>query len=95
MTSAWAQRQVELLSNCMVSPDVFNHMVDRLRDFVVPSQQALETDASQRTVHLYLQGLLSHLQRKNAEEIATWVDVERQIIQDFICMVSSTYCEFC
>ena len=35
-------------------------------------------------MHLYLQGLLSHLQRKNAEEIATLVDVERQLIQDFI-----------
>jgi SRSO17 transposase len=35
-------------------------------------------------VHLYLQGLLSHLPRKNAEDIATFVDVERQVIQDFI-----------
>ena len=38
MTPAWAQRQEELLSDCIVSPDVFNHMVDRLRDCVVPSQ---------------------------------------------------------
>jgi SRSO17 transposase len=35
-------------------------------------------------VHLYLQGLLSPLERKNAEKIATFVDVERQGIQDFI-----------
>ena len=35
-------------------------------------------------LHLYLQGLLSHLPGKNAEDIATFVDVERQIIQDFI-----------
>src|SRR5882762_8851240 len=35
-------------------------------------------------MHLYLQGLLSHLPRKNAEAIAAWVDVERQVIQDFI-----------
>ncbi len=35
-------------------------------------------------MHLYLQGLLSHLPRKNAEDIATWVDVERQVLQDFI-----------
>jgi SRSO17 transposase len=33
---------------------------------------------------LYLQGLLSHLERKNAEKIATFIDVERQVIQDFI-----------
>jgi hypothetical protein len=26
MTSAWAQRQVELLSDCVVSPDPFNQL---------------------------------------------------------------------
>jgi hypothetical protein len=51
---------------------------------VVPYQRALETEASQRNVHLYLQGLLSHLPRKNAEDIATFVDVERQVLQDFL-----------
>ena len=84
MTPAWAQRKDELLSDCIVSPDVFNQMVDRLGEFVVPYQQAIETEAGQHPMHLYLQGLLSHLQRKNAEEIATWVNVERQVIQDFI-----------
>jgi hypothetical protein len=34
MTLAWAQRQEALLRDCIVSPDVFNSMVDRLRDFV-------------------------------------------------------------
>jgi SRSO17 transposase len=59
-------------------------MVNRLGEFGVPYQQALETEADQHPMHLYLQGLLSHLQRKNAEEIAAWVEVERQVIQDFI-----------
>ena len=84
MTPAWAQRQEELLRDCIVSPDVFIHMVDRLGEFVVPYQHALETEAGQRHVHLYLQGLLSHLPRKNAEEIAALVDVERQVMQEFI-----------
>jgi len=35
-------------------------------------------------VHLYLAGLLSHLDRKNAEKIAALVDVERLVIQEFI-----------
>jgi len=43
MTPAWAQRQAELLSDCLVSPDVFQHMVDRLRDFVVPYQLLQES----------------------------------------------------
>jgi len=68
----------------MVSPDVFQQMVDRLGEFVVPYQHALETEAGQRNVHLYLQGLLSHLPGKNAEDIATCVDVQRQVLQAFI-----------
>src|SRR5262245_65748527 len=84
MTPAWAQRQKELLRDCVVSPDVFRHMVDRLGEFVAPYQQALETKANQRNVHLYLQGLLSHLPRKNAEDIATLVDVERLVLQAVI-----------
>ncbi len=84
MTPAWAQRREEMLSDCLVSPDVFNQMVDRLDEFVVPYQQALVTEADQHPMHLYLQGLLSHLPRKNAEDIAAWVDVERQVMQDFI-----------
>ena len=84
MIPAWAQRREAMLSDCLVSPDVFHQMVDRLGEFVVPYQQALVTEADPHPMHLYLQGLLSHLPRKNAEDIAAWVDVERQVMQDFI-----------
>ena len=76
MALTWAQRREALLSDCIVSPDVFNPMIDRLAEFVVPYQQALETEVAQRNMHLSLQGLLSHLPRKNAEDIATFVDVQ-------------------
>ena len=84
MTPAWAQRHDALLRDCIVSPDVFNSMVDRLGAFVVPYQQALETAAAQRNVHLYLTGLLSHLPRKKAEDIAALVAVERLVLQEFV-----------
>jgi SRSO17 transposase len=84
MHTVWAQRREEVLRDCLVSPDVFTQMVERLGAFVVPYQHALETEASGCHGHLYLQGLLSPLERKNAEKLATFVDVERQIIQDFI-----------
>ena len=71
MTPARTQRQEAFLRDCIVSPDVFDHMVERLRDFAVPYQHALETEAGKRNVSLYLQGLLSHLPRKNAEDIAS------------------------
>ncbi len=81
MTPAWALRQEELLRDCIVSPEVFKPMVDRLGEFVAPYQHALETEAGKRHLHLYLAGLLSHLNRKNAEAIATLVDVERAVMQ--------------
>src|ERR1700739_3366505 len=84
MSTGWARRREELLSDCLVPPDVFILMVDRLSEFVAPYQQALETEAGQHSMHLYLQGLLSHVDRKNAETIAALVAVERQVIQDFI-----------
>ena len=31
----WAQRQKEVLSDCLVSPDVFTQMVERLAEFVI------------------------------------------------------------
>jgi SRSO17 transposase len=84
MARMWTQRREALLSDCIVSPDVFTPMIDRLAAFVVPYQQAMETEAAQRNMHLYLQGLLSHLPSKNAEDIGTFVDIERQVIQAFI-----------
>ena len=59
-------------------------MIDRLAEFVAPYQQTMKTETAQRNLHLYLQGLLSHLPSKNAEDIATFVDVERLVIQEFI-----------
>jgi hypothetical protein len=84
MISAWALRQEELLGDCVVSPHVFAPIIDRLRDFVLPYQHCLEIEAEKRNVHLYLEGLLSHLPRKNAEEIAVLVDVERLVMQQFV-----------
>src|SRR6266446_1040779 len=84
MTPAWAQRQEALRSDGIVAPDVFDHMVNRLRDCVVPSHRALETAAGQRPVPLSLAGLLSHLDRKKAEKIAALVDVERLVMQECI-----------
>ena len=84
MTPVWAQRREALWRDCLVSPDVFHQMVERLGAFVLPDQQVLETEADPHSLPLSLQGLRSHLPRKNAEAIAVWVDVERQVLQDFI-----------
>jgi C4-dicarboxylate-specific signal transduction histidine kinase len=36
MSTMWAQRREELLSDCLVSPEVFTPLIDRLVEFVVP-----------------------------------------------------------
>ncbi len=36
MRAMWASRQEDLLSDCVVSPHVFDHLLERLDDFVVP-----------------------------------------------------------
>jgi hypothetical protein len=59
MSTMWAQRREALLRDCIVSPDVFHQMVERLGAFVIPYQDALEPETGQHHVHLYLQGLLS------------------------------------
>jgi hypothetical protein len=84
MTPVWAQRREEIWSDCLVSPDIFTQMVDRLAECVVPSRQALETAADPHPMPLSLQGLLSHVARKHAEAITACVDVERQVIHDCI-----------
>ena len=84
MTPTWAQRREDMWSDCLVSPDVFTQMVERLGAFVVPYQQARATEAAQHPMHLSLQGLLSHLPGKHAEDLATCVNVERPVIQDFL-----------
>ena len=59
-------------------------IVDRLGDCVGPYQHALETEAGKRQVPLYLEGLLSRLDRKNAERLAVLGDGERLGLQEFI-----------
>jgi hypothetical protein len=54
MTPVWAQRREALLRDCIVSPDVFSPMLDRLGEFVMPYQQALAEEAGQHHVHRYL-----------------------------------------
>src|SRR4029450_11570842 len=84
MARTWTQRREALLSDCIVSPDVFTPMIDRLSAIVVPYQQAMETEAAPRNMNVSLQGGLSHLPSKNGEDIAAFVDIERQVIQAFI-----------
>jgi SRSO17 transposase len=84
MDRRFESRREEVLANCHVPPAVFNGMMERLVDFAVPFVERLVRPEQREHAQTYLQGLLSDLQRKNAEAIAYRHDEERQGLQTFI-----------
>jgi len=51
MTPAWAQRREELLSDCIVSPDVFHQMGGRVSDLHFPTPHAMLMPPSEGERH--------------------------------------------
>jgi SRSO17 transposase len=84
MERRFESRREEVLADCRVPPAVFNGMVERLVHFAVPFAERLCRPEQREHAQTYLQGLLSDLQRKNAEAIAYRHDEDRQGLQTFI-----------
>ena len=84
MERRFERRREEVLADCQVPPAVFNGMMERLLTFAAPYVQRLCRPEQREHARTYLQGLLSDLQRKNAEAIAYRHDEERQGLQTFI-----------
>jgi SRSO17 transposase len=76
-------RLEELLRAADVAPAVLRGMLPRLKRFLEPFGAAL-TDAQRSHAHHYVAGLVSDLDRKNAEGIAYLHDQERQGLQQFL-----------
>jgi len=77
-------RKAEMLMDCEVSPAVFRDMMTRLEAFAEPFVACLRRPEQRQHTHTYLSGLLSDVERKNAEAIAYRYDEERQGLQTFI-----------
>jgi SRSO17 transposase len=73
----------ELLQDAEVGPAVLRGMLPRLQRFLEPFVASL-TDCQGTHAHHYVAGLVSDLQRKNAEGIAYLHDQERQGLQKFL-----------
>jgi len=84
MERRFESRGEEVLADCQVPPAVFNGMMERLVNFAGPYVQRLCRPEQREHAQTYLQGLLSDLQRKNAEAIAYRHDEDRQGLQTFI-----------
>jgi SRSO17 transposase len=77
-------RKEELVADCQVPPAVFQDMLKRLISFSEAYVARLCRAEQREHTRSYLQGLLSDLQRKNAESIAYRHDEDRQGLQTFI-----------
>src|SRR5512147_1895289 len=76
-------RKEQLLAACQVPPTLFRGVMNRLEDFARPFAASLPGPESRTHSHTYLAGLLSDVERKNAEAIAYRYDLDRQVIQRF------------
>jgi SRSO17 transposase len=77
-------RKEQLLADCQVPPTLLQGVIGRLEDFAMPFAASLPSPESRSHSRTYLAGLLSDVERKNAESIAYRYDLDRQVIQRFI-----------
>jgi len=84
MEPRFQRRKEQLLDGCQVPPTLFDGVIDRLEDFAAPFAASFPSPESRFHTHTYLAGLLSDVERKNAESIAYRYDLDRQVIQRFI-----------
>ena len=84
MEPRFEHRKEQLLAACQVPPTLFRGVISRLETFAQPFVASLPSPESRRHTRTYLAGLLSDLERKNAEAIAYRYDLDRQAIQRFL-----------
>src|SRR5512144_1637703 len=84
MEPRFERRKAQLLAGCQVPPTLFRGAMRRLEDFAQPFAATLPSPESRHHSRTYIAGLLSDVERKNAESIAYRYDLDRQVIQRFI-----------
>ena len=73
-----------VLSDCLVTPGVYEGVLGRLESFVTPFLSHLHKRAQQQNARDYIKGLLSDTERKNVESISYFHGFDRQLLQFFI-----------
>lgn len=84
MEQRFELRKEELMADCEVHPAVFAGMMSRLERFAEPFVERLRRPEQKKHAQTYVRGLLSDVERKNAEAIAYRHDQDRQGLQTFI-----------
>ena len=80
----FGERREQLLDECTVAPQVFDRVMPRLERFMEPFVESLVRREQVEHAHTFVGGLLSDLERKNAESIAYRFGQERMPLQWFL-----------
>jgi SRSO17 transposase len=84
MEPRFQRRKEQLLAGCQVPPTLLDGVIDRLEGFAAPFAASFPSPETRSHTRTYLAGLLSDVERKNAESIAYRYDLDRQVIQRFL-----------
>jgi SRSO17 transposase len=77
-------RLQELMEGAVMDPHLLKGMLKRLEVFVAPFAACMGRKEQRENAQAYVAGLVSQVERKNAESIAYFHDQERQGLQKFI-----------
>lgn len=84
MESRFVARRKQLMKDAVIQPQVARGLLERLADFLDPYAATLGRSDRKEHMKTCMRGLLSDLERKNAESIAYLGDQDRQGVQWFV-----------
>ena len=84
MDARFLERKQELIEESQVEPGLFAGVMNRLRSFVAPFVRTLVQAKQRKRAGDFIGGLISDVERKNAESIAYRYDQERKEMQYFL-----------
>jgi len=73
-----------VFQDCLVTPSVYEGVLQRFDDFITPYIAHLLTRSQQHKARDYMRGFLSDTERKNIESISYFHGEDRQRLQKFI-----------
>jgi len=73
-----------VFEDCLVTPSVYEGVLQRFDEFVTPFISHIHTQSQQQKARDYMKGLLSDTERKNIESISYFHGYDRQRLQIFI-----------
>jgi len=77
-------RLAQMMAEAELLPEQWRDLLQELEEFVQPFAERLDPPSQRGHLQEYLRGLLSNLERKNAEAIAYLLDQDRQTLQKFL-----------